>query len=140
MKMYIPRLGDQIRLTKAWDFALYNESRNMSLLEVLGDTRKQAYPWSHSPVEMTGVTATIPEGTILKIDRIYIRKGNEEFDSVSFTWPGMRTRTRIEERTVTNYTGSNTIETSVIKEKIPARPVRFWAKLDDVNKIEFEPV
>ena len=48
------------------------------------------------------------EDTILKIDRIFIRKGSLDFSSVSF-W---------------------------IKSG-PYKGARFWAKLEDVNRIKF---
>lgn len=51
---------------------------------------------------------SLPKGTVLTIDRIYIRKGAGEYSSLSF-WaliPGDKKR------------------------------FRFWAKLDDVNRIE----
>lgn len=51
------------------------------------------------------VRATLPEGTILTIDRIYIRKGKSDYDSISFyaQIPGI------------------------------AKKKRFWAKREDVN-------
>jgi hypothetical protein len=57
---------------------------------------------------------TLPKDTILKVDRIYIRQGSEDFDSVTF---------RI----------SDCPNKDLIKK-------RFWVKLDDANKLEFEPV
>lgn len=51
---------------------------------------------------------TFPAETILTVERIYIRKGQEDYDSMSF-------RTRLNNKSV-----------------------RFWAKLSDVNNIEFE--
>lgn len=56
----------------------------------------------------------IPKDTILNIDRIYIRKGVSAYSSVTFTIP------------------------KVINKKHPLGGSRFWAKLSDVNNIEFE--
>lgn len=54
---------------------------------------------------------TLPFGAELKIDRIYIKKSAPSYNSVTFSW---------------------------MKESIPLkRNLRFWAKLDEVNKIEF---
>lgn len=54
---------------------------------------------------------TIPFGAELKIDRIYIKKSAPSYNSVTFSW---------------------------LKHSIPLkRNLRFWAKLDEVNKIEF---
>lgn len=36
MKMYIPKLGDQIKLSQPWSFNLHHEGRNESLGKVLG--------------------------------------------------------------------------------------------------------
>ena len=51
---------------------------------------------------------TLPVGAELKVDRIYIRTGKQGFDSVTF------------------------------RTTIKGKKHRFWAKLHDVNKIEFE--
>lgn len=59
-----------------------------------------------------------PIGTVLSIERIYIRKGQTAFDSISFY--------------VKNLEGSG-------KAKKP-KAIRFWAKLDDCDGIEFEKV
>jgi len=60
---------------------------------------------------------SLPEGTVLKVDRIYIRKGNQEFSSMSFYSLGIGK-------------GSGAF----------GRPksARFWAKLSDCNGIECE--
>jgi len=98
--MYVPEIGDLIKLTEDWNFNLNSESyRNRSLAEILG---------KNGPVN----NVTLPKDTVLKIDRIYIRKGASDYSSLTF---------RIEET-----------ENKKIKGK------RFWAKLRDVNKIEFD--
>jgi hypothetical protein len=58
------------------------------------------------------IKVVLPRTTILKVDRIYVRKGASEYNSLSF-----------------------------VLKKAPfyfKGKVRFWAKLPDVNKIEFE--
>lgn len=52
---------------------------------------------------------TFPVGTSMKIDRIYIKKGSSDFNSVTF-W----------------------VKLPTVKKKY-----RLWLKLDDVNNIEF---
>lgn len=138
MKLYIPALGDEIKLTRDWTFNLIDESRNETLMEFLNDPRANKTGW-YEP-KQPDQPATIPAGSILKIDRIYIRKGAADFSSVTFFWKGHRTKSRIVERNGRSYMqGDPPGGTSVIYEsKIPAKPVRFWAKLDDVNNIEFE--
>jgi hypothetical protein len=57
---------------------------------------------------------TLEVNTELKISRVHIRKAQEDYDSVTF------------------YGG--------IHHMGVIRKVRFWAKLGDVNKIEYEMV
>src|SRR5271165_5046264 len=94
MKMYIPSIGDELVLKKAWTFDLYNENRNATLMEKLGDSRDIS--WGD---KLTTIKATLLAGSVLKIDRIYIRKGMDEFSSVTFLWKGETTDPRKEERT-----------------------------------------
>lgn len=57
---------------------------------------------------------TVPKDTIISVDRIYIRKGVSAYSSITFTIP------------------------KVLNKKNPLAGTRFWAKLSDVNKIEFD--
>ena len=62
---------------------------------------------------------TIPKSSILTIDRIYIRKGQSDYSSISFfiIFPK-------DFKLINPY-----------KKK-----VRFWVKLEDANNIEFKEV
>lgn len=153
MKLYIPNLGDKLRLTQDWTFRLYYESRNSSLLSEIFDNtpiffdycpdkisisdynrkfleelinRKLIAPeyvmrkiwiaelkiYKHIEVSIIDrqlllnmeLYYTIPAGSILTVDRIYIRKGQGSFNSLSFRY----------------------------------NKKRFWVNLSDVNNIEFE--
>ncbi len=154
MKLYIPSIGDEICLTKDWTFRLWNECRNESLMEFIGDTRRATYGYLEE--EYNSIACTIPAGQILKIDRIYIRKNKEDFDSVTFFWKGARTQPKTHQRTAYQIVATEPMtlgsyitngfrhpEVTHIEvpyqAKTPAKPVRFWAKLEDVNTIEFEP-
>ena len=153
MKLYIPEIGDNIKLIKKWNFNLYDEFRNMDFAISLGlaeiivvpfyitsgtngqiidqtpSTRKEKRfidnrNWIMIPkfVEQAVTNPflsshgychyyqliSLAKNTILKIDRIYIRKNNREYSSVSFI-----------------------IQNGCHNKK------RFWAKLEDVNLIEF---
>lgn len=109
--LFIPPLGTEIELAQDWTFALYGESRNHDFFDYL----KTAYlsPYSNSPMgcrwEMRSTEVTLPAGSVLKVDRIYIRKGQNDFDSVTFYL------TRSNGKKVTK--------------------ARFWVKLEDANKI-----
>ncbi len=159
MKLYIPEIGDTIRLTDNWAFNLQDEYRNKSLWEllecdskseVLAHKNKQSalsdelnrleakmYPgnvyWRNpaNPVdpvdhnrrlelyellrEQPVVPVMLPAGSVLSIDRIFIRKGANDWSSLTFF---------LKEHPTLSF------------KKKP----RFWVNLPDCNKIEFEPV
>lgn len=172
MKLYVPEIGDQLRLTANWTFTLYDEGRNSSLWTavdalnhptMLARTQEAAIRyedavqfakdnltqdmqdrvfhmgrlwsiWQNSePVSrqfnklveswkelsdgMANVPATIPAGSVLKTDRIFIRKGMEDWSSLTF------------------FLVSSPDPRFGSKKKI-----RFWAKLSDCNQIEFDLV
>lgn len=126
MRLFIPRVGDRIVLTSPWKLDLYYESRNQSLFEALGIPGPRYMSWRETMVDfdnddrrLRSVRAEVTLGTVLEVDRVYIRANNrnkdkdDSYDSVSF---------------------------KVVKHpSFPGR-VRFWAKLDDVNCIECERV
>ena len=140
MKFYIPEIGDEIRLLTDWTFNLHNESRNESLDKFL----MVGFPprsWNNDPP----VPVTIPAGTILIIDRVYIRKGQGDFSSITFRWKGASNPGGFEEADdyrVIVTPGTRTTPTVYGKKqvKVPKQPIRFWAKLTDVNEIECERV
>lgn len=107
MRMYIPQIGDVIQLTEDWEFNLHYENRNKDLLVEFFNFDKVKYiPY----IENNKFNSfKLLKNTILTIDRIYIRKGNDDFSSITF----------------------NAIFPNGFKG-------RFWAKLEDVNNIEFE--
>lgn len=143
MNMYIPTIGEKIKLISPWTFIVWSESRNERLGEILGLFDPLAVnngyrvPWwkgqdpAWTPKEngarypaldcVKSGKCTLPKNTILTIDRIYIRKGDKEtkeFDSVSFI--------------------INTTNNITINGITPKKSIRFWAKLEDVNKIKFK--
>lgn len=65
------------------------------------------------------VPFVLPTGSLLSIDRIYIRKGVSDYSSITF------------------YLKETTWAPLAKKKK---GATRFWAKLRDVNQIEFEHV
>lgn len=107
MNLFLPEIGSQLQLTKDWNFILYSESRNETLINKIGGT----FSWGNPK---KNYLVTIPKDTVLTVDRVYIRKGVSAFSSLTFRIPKDKNKKHI-------YAG-----------------VRFWAKLSDVNKIEFE--
>ena len=57
---------------------------------------------------------TIPVDTILSVDRIYVRRGVSNYSSITFTVP------------------------KTLNKKSKFAGTRFWTKLSDANKIEFD--
>jgi hypothetical protein len=142
MRFFIPSIGDTFQIESPWTFKLFNEYRNEALisgmkfdsnehLELIRNAsmfhdqnynaiynkdeeiyREYLRLWALA--ENFHWRVTLPVGDILKIDRIYIRKGAEDFDSVSFFL-------------------TKTTETRMSKVK---GKKRFWAKLEDVNQLE----
>ena len=133
MKLYVPEISDELRLLENWTFDLYNEDRNSTMMEYMGDPREVVWH------KFSAIPTTILACSILKVDRIYIRKGAKEYSSLSFYLKGQRTQPKMVDhhRTIWAVNGHKDV---VEKVKQPARSVRFWAKLADVNNIVFEPV
>ena len=122
MKIFVPTVGDRIMLSKPWTFALYNEDRNLTLLQHLypkdgwenlwtgpRKAKNTFGPWSG---EHQSMPCTLRKGVTIVFDRLYLAKGAVCFHSVTF----------------------------IIKKGDPIlknkRQIRFWAKLAEVNQIE----
>lgn len=135
MQLYIPDNGEELTLAKDWTFNLYGEGRNEDFWCLLENKKSRKYSYRfeeenaiyeyqdhcvynnevHKIKVRIGFAykeVTLPKGTILKVDRHYIRNGNKEFSSLTF---------RIKSCPIKTY------------EK-----QRFWAKLLDVNQMEIE--
>ena len=192
MQLYVPEIGDEIRLTNDWTFELHAEYRNEQLAALLGyyiqmsllvnesivpkirpvdygidypdlkdpmfrkpfggidhdayykecDEARNSCPeyvkyqadsteW-YDNIKKHGtptVSVTLPAGTLLKIDRIYIRKGSSDFSSITFYAKGLG-----EVMVSSNRWTVNSLKTTKRKAQ------RFWAKLADCNQIQFERV
>lgn len=128
-QLIMPTIGTKLILTKNWTFSLVPESRNFSVWEhFFPNTRPADYQlvptynakgkwngwkqdWGCSPKPVT-----LPKGTELRVDRVYIRQKLGEYDSITFqiiSWPGK----------------------AVGKAAFGRTKLRFWAKLSDVNNI-----
>lgn len=147
MKFFIPAVGTIFELQKPWEFLLYAESRNESLFKAFGSNVDQLV-WE--PVSEYFATATgfpesvqeklfkscgewgdtklaakfsLPPGTVLKIDRVYVRSGQGgDFDSVTLN---IRDTTH----PFLLYSGKNK------SGKKKTSLGRFWVKLCDFNMI-----
>lgn len=120
MRLFISTIGDTLALAADWAFDLFGEYRNHDVRQQLG----LSLSVSRWDAGERSDRVTLPAGTVLRVDRIYIRKGVGDFDSVTF-W----------------------IVDSPDKRLVPkgrggtaerGRRMRFWAKLADVNRIELD--
>jgi hypothetical protein len=76
---------------------------------------------------LSEIPITLPAGTVLKVDRIYIRKGKKEYSSITFYAEGLGETTVLK--------ASPWVRLHDTKKK----KLRFWAKLQDCNMIKFMP-
>lgn len=145
IRLYVPQLGDQIRLTQDWTFKLHVESRNEKLFKFLKgseETRTTIVnshyinPLTGKPHEYIQTTrhprmVTLREGCLLKVDRIYIRQGQEGFDSITFYLMEIPESMKDE----VNLSGKK----APFEKKAVKTLARFWVKVADANNIYFEP-
>jgi hypothetical protein len=118
MKLYIPACGDRIRLTKEWKFDLYLERRNLAFAkskELIPEKFSYMDCWNGRTLKK--VQTSVPKGTVLECDRVYIRTFNKskvkvESDFDSITW-------------------------KIITEKGKCAG-RFWTKLPSCYDIEYK--
>jgi len=123
VKFFVPAVGYQIVLAADWNFSLYLEDRNDTCLKLLApkvyeDVKSNWHNRSKSgkgwPLDYKHESVMLPKGTKLEIDRVYVRtankakEGSDNYDSITFKVVGEKSK------------------------------VRFWAKLEDVNNIEYE--
>lgn len=74
--IFIPEIGTHITNPKNWTFWVINDDRNAALFEAEGVSMAHCYG-------KKVFQKTFPKDSVFKIDRIYVRKGNEAYSSVS---------------------------------------------------------
>lgn len=140
MKLFIPEIGTVLKLEADWEFSLFVETRNEALVTASDFPRDTTYRWSLAPTSKEAPKNVgwekqaswsaewrknfiLPAGSILTVDRIYIRKGVKDFSSLSFNL---------------NRKSVNADHSKFAKNLATQKGrCRFWAKLADVNNIEF---
>lgn len=132
MRLYVPEIGDELKLVADWRFKTVAERRNSMLFDVFEVPDEARHPkaepdfryasnglnrWKYLDVEFQ-----LPAGTILKLDRVYIRKGAGDYSSLTF------------------YIIDSPDKRVVTKKKGGTAPkaVRFWVNLPETRNIEFE--
>ena len=83
MKLFIPPLGTRLRLTKDWQFSLLCEERNKTLWNlVTGRAPMERIPVLHRRGQAAMVH--LHKDDELTVDRIFIRKLESNYDSITF--------------------------------------------------------
>jgi hypothetical protein len=126
MRLLIPTIGTVLTLDEDWTFDLHQEQRNQKFSVQFGLTWPAwCFPWDwvthpdgrREKVAVSPAPVTLPKGTVLKVDRIYIRSKAGDFRSFD---------------SVTFHCNSG-LKGKAAKGKMKGR---FWAKLLDVNRLE----
>lgn len=120
MKIFIPELGQKFVLTEPWVFDLVPEYRNDTLWTAMNFPSRTGYGY-HARANPTE-SVELPPGTVLQLDRIYIKKDQANFNSVTF---------KLLETDHIKFRGLG-----FQRKKIKAR---FWVKLKELNNLEVEP-
>jgi hypothetical protein len=158
IRFHMPALGDRVRLVDSLTFRLHAEYRNHSLFEALGlieqkkgrevagagwpgmeryyseyklDPGTAKAPRTHGEYQIGWATVALPPGTVLQLDRIYIRKGASDFDSLTFL--------------VVDSPDARLAPKGKKPKGFVTGKVRFWIKLQEmqgtaVEWLEHEPV
>jgi len=113
MELFIPGIGTILQLNQDWQFTLYNEYRNSKLFSIL------SLNYSDGPK-----LVDLPSGLILKIDRIYLRKGSSQFSSITFSIPKVKTKS----------------DKLKYKSNVILGGGKFWVKLHECNGTNMSPL
>ena len=120
MKLFIPACGDRLNLVAPWTFDLYLEHRNLNFAIarefIKADPKKKRCDYGYGK-ELQKVRATLPIGTTLECDRVYIRTFN-------------KSRVKLEE----DY---DSITWKVVKNGKAMTKQRFWVKLPSCYDIDY---
>jgi hypothetical protein len=121
--LFVPDINTKLRLVLPRQFHIHSESRNEKFLQwIFQDPAFRSYRSYRGDKNLGPWSVTMNPGSILIVDRVYIRqgKGFEDFSSLTF---------RIQKGSTITYKGD--IMTAKGNH-------RFWAKLRDVNKLMVE--
>lgn len=117
--LYIPTIGDSFTLAEDWTFTLHDEYRNTDMRSIIEGEAFQQLVLRHN---WKDVQVTLPKGSVLKVDRIYIRKGVGDYDSITFWLTDCPNKAWAPKKAGGTAAGRG----------------RFWVKLADANNILFE--
>lgn len=142
-QMWIPDIGYQFRLTEDWEFPLFLERRNDSLV---GRLKPNVLFGRNENENGESIGCAIPKGTVLQVDRVFIRQGSSNaWSSITFFIkyaPGDEDKPKPVKRPsyYSRAWDSESTFTNVDPTPQKLKGARFWAKLAFVNEIMFEPI
>ena len=134
-KLFIPACGDRLTLAAPWAFKLYLERRNIKFAEAQKyitpeEAAKSGYNGlytggrAYDPgSQLRVVPATLPAGTVLECDRVYIKTFNKS-----------RVKAGGDDPSAIDY---DSITWKMMKGEKAVKSGRFWCKLSDACEIEF---
>lgn len=140
MNLWVPDVGDQFRLLEDWEFPLFREQRNDSLITRVNPPIGTS---DYGRVDES-IGCCLPAGTVLQVDRVYIRKGSANaWSSLTFIIkqaPGDKDKPKYkkQQRRWSYSTEQEDRVTDPTPQKL--KGARFWAKLPHVNEIVCEPI
>lgn len=117
MQLFVPSCGDRIKLTADWKFRLFLEYGNRNF-GVQRNTNLTLQDFDHYDFKGDNVDCVLPAGTLLECDRVYIRTNSKQIALPDATYDSITWR--------------------VVTDGKAKMKDRFWVKLADANKIEFE--
>lgn len=130
MNLFIPDIGTLLKLEEDWTFTLYNEYRNRTMGESynrylieIGDKNGKP-PFTFNFFTSGNKIIDLPRGLVVKVDRIYIRKGLSQFSSITFTVPKPKTKKEKQEMPFNTQFGGS----------------KFWVKLHECNGVQFSTI
>ena len=121
--VFVPDINTKLRLVLPWNFSVHREHRNEKFLQfMLQDPNFSGWGYRQAAGAINQWQVQMDAGSIIIVDRVYIRKGKgfEDYSSLTF---------RLQKGSTLVYNGA----TLTAKGNH-----RFWAKLRDVNKIVAE--
>jgi hypothetical protein len=119
-RLSIPTIGTVLTLTDDWTFPLQPEYRNQAAYELL--TGKAFIGRAYDDLVKDTKMVTLPKGSKLKVDRIYIRKGASDYDSITFWLTDCPNK---------KWAPKKAGGTATLRG-------RFWVRLTDANGVMFE--
>lgn len=127
-KLFIPTIGTELTLATDWEFVLYKDPLNATLVALLEGSPTLSAP---RPLGATQCyTARLPAGAVLQVDRVHIRKGVGAVNSISFCLKGAKARVDLK-------SARYNLSTVAADNRKVTRAVHFWVKLEEAHNIDF---